>query len=1068
MNDRVDHSLPPAPFGHAHHDPEGASQDPAPFVELGHGDRPAQPAYSRSVAPGRWGTSWLRAAWQLVKQRLGRALLDDTLQASKYAAFISYRHVEPDRRWAVWLHGALETFRIPKDLRPKVARRGRLGRVFRDEEELAASSHLSQDIEKALDRSEWLVVVCSPRAKQSEWIGAEIEYFKKLGRSEQILALLIEGEPSRSFPAGLFSIRQGISGDQEFRREEPLAADVRSTEGASPQRARRLAKLRLAATMLGCGFDELRQRDQERRQRRLAALAAVAFLATAIVAGLGAWAEVNRREAVAQRNTALTRLLAVDATRAAEHPSRAAGYADRALLLAATAVKLEASAETKGALLIALQRSGSLKRYLHGRGSPIRGLAFAGNGSRLISADEGGTVTAWEATTGTAVNRVDSSPEGGEISALAFDPATGLTALGGSAGWLSLCDPAATCRQLHHPTGSADITSLAFSRNAEFLAEGQRDGTVLLRTSRSGFTDLQRLTGLSGPVHALAFAANARTLGTSDQRGALILWDLSLEPPRPQPLDGHPLVIWQLAFSEDGSLLASGDGGGGVKIWHLTKGDGGVQSLPGHADTVLTLRWLGQRLLAADAAGNFQLWDFSEGMPKARRLDGHGTDVWQVAVDLAAQRFASVDESGDLRLWHLLSDTVESQALGKLDQVVLDFLPTVAFDPSGKHFAAGDLTGTVTLWDLADPAPLFHEGVESRSRVTIGRLGRAASLAVTADYKGAPIAQDLSDGTSFVLAGSQIKLVVGLAINRSGGTVAISTSEGVVTIIDLTASGPQRRISWTADDAVYGLALSADGMHLLGGRGSTSKLTLWKLDQDPPTGIDLAGHDREATINALSNDGRWGFSSDRNDIAYLWNFASPQLQPRRLSGFSSTVTAATFDGGGRLITGHGDGSVLVWDVSAPLLAPVRLSGFGRWITQLTVSDDGELLATASLLPGGQGEAALWSLREQKPIGEPLQPRIAEVAALAFASAGGPLVAILVDGRVVSWDVSTDSWHARACGIANRPLSEAERAHYPGLDEPAFGCEVARSGEPLMTVAKPEAPMPIGVKPGAYQ
>ena len=32
----------------------------------------------------------------------------------RYGAFISYRHVEPDRKWAKWLHTTLETYRVPR------------------------------------------------------------------------------------------------------------------------------------------------------------------------------------------------------------------------------------------------------------------------------------------------------------------------------------------------------------------------------------------------------------------------------------------------------------------------------------------------------------------------------------------------------------------------------------------------------------------------------------------------------------------------------------------------------------------------------------------------------------------------------------------------------------------------------------------------------------------------------------------------------------------------------------------------------------------------------------------
>jgi hypothetical protein len=70
----------------------------------------------------------------------------------RYDAFISYRHVEPDRRWAKWLHSALETYRVPRKLVQKgIARR--VGRVFRDEEEFAASADLHQNVESTLRES---------------------------------------------------------------------------------------------------------------------------------------------------------------------------------------------------------------------------------------------------------------------------------------------------------------------------------------------------------------------------------------------------------------------------------------------------------------------------------------------------------------------------------------------------------------------------------------------------------------------------------------------------------------------------------------------------------------------------------------------------------------------------------------------------------------------------------------------------------------------------------------------------------------------------------------------------
>ena len=74
-----------------------------------------------------------------------------------FAAFISYKHAALDQWWANWLHRKLETYRVPKGINsPRVGTR-RIGRVFRDNEELAASSDLMASIKEALNKSEHLM-----------------------------------------------------------------------------------------------------------------------------------------------------------------------------------------------------------------------------------------------------------------------------------------------------------------------------------------------------------------------------------------------------------------------------------------------------------------------------------------------------------------------------------------------------------------------------------------------------------------------------------------------------------------------------------------------------------------------------------------------------------------------------------------------------------------------------------------------------------------------------------------------------------------------------------------------
>ncbi len=186
-----------------------------------------------------------------------------------YRAFISYRHVDRDRKWARWLIEKLETFRTPRAL----VRHGaplRIGHLFRDDDEIPASSDLSHQIEDALRASQFLIIVCSRDTPHSKWVRHEIEFFRSLGKGQQILALLVDGEPEESFPPELLRVaHERVTPDGtktvEWVDEEPIAADVRPRADERKSVTERRAFLRIAAGLLGVSFDDLAQREHQRR-----------------------------------------------------------------------------------------------------------------------------------------------------------------------------------------------------------------------------------------------------------------------------------------------------------------------------------------------------------------------------------------------------------------------------------------------------------------------------------------------------------------------------------------------------------------------------------------------------------------------------------------------------------------------------------------------------------------------------------------------------------------------------------------------------------------------------------
>lgn len=178
----------------------------------------------------------------------------------KYHAFISYRHADnkdQGRQWATWLHQAIETYEVPVELVGRNNGRGeqipaRIFPIFRDEEELPANADLAQSITGALDSTRLLIVLCSPRAVASTYVADEIDYFKKLGHSDRIIAAMIDGEPNTSwdkdklnygfkiedecFPIPL-QFEYDKDGNQTNKHAEPIAADFRINNDGTPEQS---------------------------------------------------------------------------------------------------------------------------------------------------------------------------------------------------------------------------------------------------------------------------------------------------------------------------------------------------------------------------------------------------------------------------------------------------------------------------------------------------------------------------------------------------------------------------------------------------------------------------------------------------------------------------------------------------------------------------------------------------------------------------------------------------------------------------------------------------------------
>jgi len=231
----------------------------------------------------------------------------------KYDAFISYRHIEPDLTIAKILHEMIEKFNIPKHLRTASNEENSIDdkhvfRVFRDREELSTKD-LSTMIEEAIANSKNLIVICSKRTSLSPWCRKEVQLFKKIHGVNNIIPVLIEGEPDEAFIDELKNLKATFINSENMEEEkniELLAADIRPNEVKSPlfkgyeilenskdPKLNELTKksldilkkseiYRIVASMLNVNYGDLKLRHQERYLKRIIYTSVAASIAMLI------------------------------------------------------------------------------------------------------------------------------------------------------------------------------------------------------------------------------------------------------------------------------------------------------------------------------------------------------------------------------------------------------------------------------------------------------------------------------------------------------------------------------------------------------------------------------------------------------------------------------------------------------------------------------------------------------------------------------------------------------------------------------------------------------------------
>ena len=812
--------------------------------------------------------------------------LDTTLSRASvtYDAFISYSHAK-DKPIATALQSVVQKLGKPWYRR-------RALRVFRDDTSLSATPHLWPSIERALSQSRFLILLASPDAAASRWVGQEITYWLDDNSADTVLIALTEGELEWDQATGDFRWSEATPLPTALTNRfaaEPRWIDLRPYRDGSASKGTEFIRLGadFASAIRGIPKEDLLSEEvrQQRRARTLAGTAVTALLGLLAVAGWQ-WrvaetqrgiaesqtkeaqlqrneAQLQRNEAQLQRDKARIQLLASQARRSeveADIPDDIA----RAAALALESVELarKSNRPTEADAIETIRSAlNQLPLAVLTHGSPVRSLAVMKDG-RLASGGEDSKIKIW--------------PQNGS----------------------------GKPTELSHGSWVESLAVLADGR----LASGGKNGTIKLWPI-NGIGEPAVLRQGDGTVLSLAVLPDGR-LASGDTDGTIKLW--------PRGGVGEPAVLSQgspvhsLAVLPDGRL-ASGGNDGTVKIWPKEgKGKPVVLSHGGHVYSLAVLP--DGRLAGAGQDGTIKIW------PRQRVGEAvvlsQDFPVYSLAV-LADGRLAGGNEDGTVKIWSK-DDTAEPKVISQGGRTEIS-----------RNIGTGK------------PMVLLH----SHSKANPGLERLVYSLVILPDGRLASAGQDGTiklwpkEGMDQPLvlspdSSSEGSAVYSLAVVADG---RLASADGGIKLWSREGEGEPVMLSQGDGDPPGFLAALPDGR--LASGGFDAKVYLWpKGGRGGPTVLEH-GERGSGMIRSLAvlSDGRLASAGDDGKIK-LW--AKQGIGQPLVLSHGSPIRSLAVLADGRLASGGEDGNVKLWPNDATSEPTVLLHG--NLVFSLALLPDGRL------------------------------------------------------------------------------------------------------------------------------
>ena len=713
---------------------------------------------------------------------------------------------------------------------------------------------------------------------------------------------------------------------------------------------------------------------RSRRRLRMMLTASVAALTLAVAATLVAVAQ--RRVANERARVAVARQLGAAAL--IRQPL------DHSLLLAASAVRLDDSPQTRSDLLAALESSPQTERVFNGDGDRLYALGVGNNDRTVVAGGTLGELLSWNA-------RGSPTPSSVRV-----------------ANW-----------------GIATI--VARPHSDEVLVSGvdggTRQGPALMRWDIGAHRRLgPDLPGARYALGSLAFTPDGRYLAGNEEIGGVLVWDFAhLDRPPTHLFSDSGLHLYRRIAYAVGGAFAVTTAAGAVRIIRLRDRALLRTFQVGSDVTAVASNPAGSLLAVGGQDGTTRLWSTTTGK-QVRALATHTSAVIALAFSDDGRRIATGGGDGEVQVSDPSTGTLLDRLTGHVDRVT-----GVAFSHDGTSVSASSDDGQVLTWDLSGrqwlPQQLLPPGESSINGMATSPSGQIALVT------GGSV-RFLDDTTQHPDSGITVPVnrrgIIAAAFSPDGAVLATSEVGGGVHLLDARTHRVTARLATLPGDATD-IAFSPDGRHLA------------VLRDDEPARVHDEAYIFDVStrrlvgrpITVMPGPGIVAWSPGSQRIAVTSYFHTGLTVWNAFTGHAvwsqpATVgasTAAWSPDGSSLATGTDTGHIQLRRSSNGELE-ADWNAHTDAVVSLAYNPGGTILAAGA----GDGTVSLFDVRSGTQLGPAVTQAVGAVlnenVTVAFDSAGR-----LITAAISLWVLDFDVNHllARACAIADRNLTKAEWA-----------------------------------------